>query len=1013
MAPNLKNIIFSNIRNHQSTTVLEQAMKTKDGDTSTQSEDTEAMLQDRHEATQKREKEKVDKMDDAAKTPQHSVDGMTDEQLSRISIRIQENDDPKDEDASGDAETLDEKDEFNKYKHHQYVRRWGLFKDSDGLDEEWFIPDPPILAEDDPAYLCNMCRHIDFATLLSKRGLPGNQQPGPTSIHLLGIWKVMKNDNCSFCRLLRRKILEDKLVPDLPQEELVRLSFDLNVLDDGPDYALRLEIEIPDEERGDVRSRFVVHKIAGSEEEPLPLQGLEVGRDTASMSQLKSWLSVDDGHGQPEQREHLGPLMSTIRLVDTTDNCIREVDIPCEYVCLSYVWGTGSQTQYTTDTKTRLEALGGLTEASASLPQTILDAMQVTREVGLRYIWIDALCITQDDSEDKAAIISKMGTIYGNAAFTIMASTNSNPTDGLPGVGVPRSREQIVEKVQGMTLGVALHDARQRHAEIEDGLWNSRAWTFQERVLSQRAVFFTSSQMCFVSPQGAAFEDTVPVADLRYKATPYNDQTQFSARLRDLWMRIWRDPTQSRYINKGFETEDGITIFVGEDPDKPGEAAEDAVTPLYQYKAIAGNESIDAPLIEGLTLWDAYAQGVNSYTRRNMTWQSDAVNAFVGIADLIRQGTNTKFWHGMPEFAFTQSLLWQPKEPLKRRVTPDGSTLFPSWTWAAWQGHVSYRGRGWHNAVGFAPGIMVQWLKEVTIDEWLEDFKMSGERTEKEIEECLRQLQGARLRLMKPHPASLLHFDYERYGWEVDHDKVRNQHIFVHEAYPGVKLSLPICLPGQEIVELPSEDGVLYFQARTTPARFYERPHDNPVKPLQDTFLQVGLNDEDRSANYRRPWQFIIYHQGYRAGFLSLNVPLEELNLDPDQKIDGEDAYSIVAISCDSLPHIAPPLVGWDMYWSGDPQLMQEKTMRDEWTAQRDRPEAPDEDATPSDDVVNENGDPRWDEGRFGTVSILDVCNVLLVKNLPGGFSERIGSGKMSYCAFYGAKPDVDLVKLR
>ncbi|KAF4460664.1 hypothetical protein FALBO_12545, partial [Fusarium albosuccineum] len=231
MAPNLKNILFRNIRNHQSATVLEQAMKTKNGDTSTQSEDTEAMLRDRHEVTQKREKGIVDQTDEAVKPPQHSVDGMTDEQLSRISIRIQENDDPEEEDASGDAKSLDEKDEFSKYKHHQYVRRWGLFKDSDGLDEEWFISNPPVPPEDDPAYLCNMCRHIDFGILLSKRGLPGNQQPGPTSIQLLGMWKVMQNDNCSFCRLLRRKILEDKLVPDLPKEELARMSFDLNVLD--------------------------------------------------------------------------------------------------------------------------------------------------------------------------------------------------------------------------------------------------------------------------------------------------------------------------------------------------------------------------------------------------------------------------------------------------------------------------------------------------------------------------------------------------------------------------------------------------------------------------------------------------------------------------------------------------------------------------------------------------------------------------------------------------------------
>jgi hypothetical protein len=244
-----------------------------------------------------------------------------------------------------------------------------------------------------------------------------------------------------------------------------------------------------------------------------------------------------------------------------------------------------------------------------------------------------------------------------------------------------------------------------------------------------------------------------------------------------LWIRIWSDPTQAAYINKAFATEDDMTIFVGEDP-TTGEASEDGA-PLYKSKAIPSSDTIDAPLIKGHTLWEAYAHAVDAYTKRDMTWQSDAVNAFIGIADLIRRGTNTKFWHAMPEFALTRSLLWYPKEPLSRRRSPDGKILFPSWSWAAWQGHVAYRGRGFHNAVCYAPASMIMWLKSATVDEFMETF-VQVERTQEEIDERRQQAENSRLLLHKTDLWSLLHIDCYEHGWAVEHNEDRNQHLFVH-----------------------------------------------------------------------------------------------------------------------------------------------------------------------------------------------------------------------------------------
>ena len=58
-----------------------------------------------------------------------------------------------------------------------------------------------------------------------------------------------------------------------------------------------------------------------------------------------------------------------------------------------------------------------------SLPQTVKDAVETTRNLGIRYLWVDALCIIQDSPEDKLKEIAGMGAIYKNATVTIAVST--------------------------------------------------------------------------------------------------------------------------------------------------------------------------------------------------------------------------------------------------------------------------------------------------------------------------------------------------------------------------------------------------------------------------------------------------------------------------------------------------------------------------------------------------------------------------------------------------------------
>ncbi len=113
---------------------------------------------------------------------------------------------------------------------------------------------------------------------------------------------------------------------------------------------------------------------------------------------------------------------------------------------------------------------------------------------------------------------------------------------------------------------------------------------------------------------------------------------------------------------------------------------------------------------EGATLWDSYTKAVSGYTRRNLTFDTDALRAFAGIEQMVARGVNIKFWHGLPEFAFERSLLWYPAQMVERREQGN-QVLFPSWSWAAWKGEVSYRGKGWRNSRYHGPVSVVNWLR--------------------------------------------------------------------------------------------------------------------------------------------------------------------------------------------------------------------------------------------------------------------------------------------------------------
>ena len=172
----------------------------------------------------------------------------------------------------------------------------------------------------------------------------------------------------------------------------------------------------------------------------------------------------------------------SFRLIDVHTNSIICPSGNTRYVALSYVWGRVEVTQNLTrclkSNVGTLEQPGSLIrpEFYEGIPWTVRDAIEVVRKVGLRYLWVDSLCIVQDDDTgEKADVISKMELVYGGAFLTIMAATGSDANVGLPGVRPgTRGQHQAIEEIMPV-LRLASKESYFHY--INGSAYYTRAWT--------------------------------------------------------------------------------------------------------------------------------------------------------------------------------------------------------------------------------------------------------------------------------------------------------------------------------------------------------------------------------------------------------------------------------------------------------------------------------------------------------------------------------------------------------
>ncbi|KAK5656784.1 hypothetical protein OQA88_4332 [Cercophora sp. LCS_1] len=188
-------------------------------------------------------------------------------------------------------------------------------------------------------------------------------------------------------------------------------------------------------------------------------------------------------------------------LVDTQRMCVVEAPEGASYCALSYVWGRRSFLKSHTGNISALQEEGALADPNNELPATIRDAIEFVRGIGGQYLWVDALCIVQDDPTSMMHHLRDMASIFERAALTIVAATGRDACAGLAGF----SRARVAPPTMKLTDKLWLK--RRSNNRLDGAPWSGRAWTLQEQIFSSRMVIFFDDSVRWTCRRGGYEED--------------------------------------------------------------------------------------------------------------------------------------------------------------------------------------------------------------------------------------------------------------------------------------------------------------------------------------------------------------------------------------------------------------------------------------------------------------------------------------------------------------------------
>ena len=266
-----------------------------------------------------------------------------------------------------------------------------------------------------------------------------------------------------------------------------------------------------------------------------------------------------------------GPL---IRLVSTDSLDLHHTP----YVVLTHCWGL-----HPIECKTMVDKVKGYYENISVnlLPKTFREAVEITLALEIQYIWIDSLCIVQDDEKDWQQESTKMASIWRGATLTLSASSAENSTQGcdISDLLAPAIRFSTVPMIPGqkeaffaLRPGSINHIYHPSRKTLSNAPVRSRAWIFQEEILSRRILHATNSQFVWQCATIIESEDAIVHTDDTVVdaggywtlPTSYASGFMFDKKLRffQIEKRWWKWVDDYSERNLKFDT-DQYAAFVG------------------------------------------------------------------------------------------------------------------------------------------------------------------------------------------------------------------------------------------------------------------------------------------------------------------------------------------------------------------------------------------------------------------------------------------------------------------
>lgn len=331
----------------------------------------------------------------------------------------------------------------------------------------------------------------------------------------------------------------------------------------------------------------------------------------------------------------------------------KDTTVP-KYACLSHCWGASRPS------RTVAANLDSHKEEIpwSSLPPVFQDSIAYVRKLGISLIWIDSLCIVQDDKDDWRVEASKMASIYQNAYLVLSASKSPNSEDGLFG-GIDGESNPTIILIPSSSQGSALCFRKsfthlpgymdQKLVKKSPLPTFNRGWIFQERLLASRVLHFGPQELSWECLEESACQCT----------GTYSSSTGNGA------------------------ADTALTM-----------SAQRILRPKVVYNQDYWKQLDEARLIK---VWHML---VEDYTRLHLTFESDIFPAMSGIAKSFQQHTESKFVAGMCVKSLLCDLAWHkettsssPTEKFEWHQRPRAWRA-PTWSWASALGPVQFLDMG-------------------------------------------------------------------------------------------------------------------------------------------------------------------------------------------------------------------------------------------------------------------------------------------------------------------------------